>query len=175
MIPVLETARLRLRPHERADFDALATLWANPDVTRFIGGKPSTREESWARLLRYKGLWPLLGFGYWLVEDRKTGDCLGDVGFADFHRQMDPAPPALPEIGWVLSPAAHGRGVATEAATAALDWLQRDCFCIIDPANAASLRVAAKLGFKSRGLARYRDAGVTVLVRPQPLPGVCNA
>ena len=175
MIPVLETARLRLRPHARADFEALAALWADPAVTRFIGGKPATREESWARLLRYTGLWPLLGFGYWLVEDRETRDYLGDVGFADFRRAIDPAPPALPEIGWVLSPAAHGRGVATEAATAALSWLGRDCFCIIDPANAASLRVAARLGFESRGLARYRDADVTVLVRPQPLPGVCKA
>jgi RimJ/RimL family protein N-acetyltransferase len=175
MIPVLETARLRLRPHGMADFEALASLWADPVVTRFIGGKPATREESWARLLRYSGLWPLVGFGYWLVEDRATGTYLGDVGFADFHRQIDPAPPALPEIGWVLSPAAHGRGVATEAATAALGWLGRDCFCIIDPAHGASLRVAAKLGFESRGLARYRDASVTVLLRRQPLPGVCNA
>lgn len=174
MIPVLETARLRLRPHEIADFEALATLWADAAVTRFIG-KPSTREESWARLLRYKGLWPLLGFGYWLVEDRETGAYLGDVGFADFHRLIDPAPPALPEIGWALSTAAHGRGVATEAATAALCWLQRDCFCIIDPVNTASLRVAARLGFESKGLARYRDGNVTVLVRTQPLPGVCNA
>ena len=175
MIPVLETARLRLRPHARADFEALAALWADPIVTRFIGGKPLSREESWTRLLRYTGLWPLLGFGYWLVEDRETRDYLGDVGFADFQRQIDPAPPALPEIGWVLSPAAHGRGIATEAAGAALAWLARDCFCIIDPANAPSLRVAARLGFESRGLARYRDAGVTVLVRPQPLPGVCKA
>ena len=115
MTPVLETPRLRLRPHRVEDFEALANLWADPAVTRFIG-KPSTREESWARLLRYGGLWPLLGFGYWAVEDRETGAYLGDVGFADFHRALDPAPPALPEIGWVLAPAAHGRGLATEAA-----------------------------------------------------------
>jgi len=164
MIPVLETPRLKLRPHRVEDFEALATLWADPAVTRFIG-KPATREESWARLLRYGGLWPLLGFGYWAVEQRGSGAYLGDVGFADFHRPMDPAPPALPEIGWVLSPAAQGHGLATEAATAALEWLRGSCFCIIDPAHLGSLRVAAKLGFESRGLARYRDSVTTVLVR----------
>ncbi|MBU8541268.1 GNAT family N-acetyltransferase [Falsiroseomonas tokyonensis] len=163
MIPVLETPRLRLRPHVAADFPALAAIWANPEVTRHIG-RPSTAEESWARMLRYAGLWPLCGFGYWAVEDRATGAYLGDVGFADFHRALDP-PMDLPEIGWVLAPQAHGRGVATEAAGAALAWLARPCFCIIAPANAGSLRVAAKLGFREQGLAAYRDDQVMVLVR----------
>ncbi|MBU8542338.1 MULTISPECIES: GNAT family N-acetyltransferase [Roseomonadaceae] len=165
MIPVLETARLRLRPHSVEDFEALATIWADPEVTRHIGGRPFTREESWARMLRYAGLWRLLGFGYWAVEDRATGRFLGDVGFADFQRAMDPPAPHLPEIGWVLAPEAHGRGLATEAAAAALEWLGRDCFCIIAPEHAASLRVAAKLGFGETGLADYRDSQVKVLVR----------
>ncbi|MGX9965961.1 GNAT family N-acetyltransferase [Roseomonas sp. F4] len=165
MIPVLETARLRLRPHSVQDFDQLVVLWADPEVTRHIGGRPFTREESWARMLRYAGLWPLCGFGYWAVEDRASGQYLGDVGFADFQRDMNPPAPALPEIGWVLAPHAHGRGVATEAATAALDWLGRDCFCIIAPEHTASLRVAGKLGFRETGLAGYRDSQVKVLVR----------
>ena len=165
MIPVLETPRLRLRPHTVEDFEALAALWADPEVTRFIGGRPATREKSWARLLRYAGLWRLLGFGYWAVEDRETGAYLGDVGFADFNRPLDPAPPALPEIGWVLAPAAHGRGLATEAAGAALAWLGRDCFCIIDPAHTGSLRVAAKLGFLQVAVPRYRDGVTTLLIR----------
>ncbi|WP_439597073.1 GNAT family N-acetyltransferase [Falsiroseomonas sp.] len=164
MIPVLETVRLRLRPHVAADFPALAALWANPEVTRHIG-RPSTAEESWARMLRYAGLWRLCGFGYWAVEDRETGTYLGDVGFADFRRATAPQLPDMPEIGWVLAPAAHGRGVATEAATAALAWLGRPCFCIIAPANTGSLRVAAKLGFAEQGLAAYRDDQVMVLMR----------
>ncbi|MDO9501511.1 GNAT family N-acetyltransferase [Falsiroseomonas sp.] len=163
--PVLETARLRLRPHVAADFEALAALWADPEVTRHIGGRPSTREESWARMLRYAGLWRLCGFGYWAVEDRATGRFLGDLGFADFQRAMDPPAPALPEIGWVLAPHAQGRGLATEGAAAALAWLARPCFCIIAPAHAGSLRVAAKLGFRQQGLARYREDAVAVLVR----------
>lgn len=166
MIPVLETPRLRLRPHAASDFEAVAKLWADPEVTRHISGRPATREESWARMLRYAGLWTLCGFGYWAVEDRATGAFLGDVGFADFQRTIDPPPPALPEIGWVLAPHAHGRGVATEAAGAALAWLGRPCFCINAPAHDGSLRVAAKLGFQRQGLARYRDDAIAVLVRP---------
>jgi RimJ/RimL family protein N-acetyltransferase len=166
MIPRLDTPRLILRPHAAADFPALAAMWADPEVTRHIGGRPFTAEESWTRLLRYAGLWPILGFGYWAVEDRATGAYLGDVGFADFHRALDPPVEGLPEIGWVLAPAAHGRGVATEAAGAALDWLRRACFCIIAPGNAGSLRVAAKLGFIQRGPARYGAVTMLVLDRP---------
>ena len=56
-IPVLETARMRLRGHVEADLDASAAMWGNPEVTRFIGGKAATRDETWSRLLRYAGLW----------------------------------------------------------------------------------------------------------------------
>jgi RimJ/RimL family protein N-acetyltransferase len=63
-VPVIETQRLILRGHRLEDFDALAAMWADPHVARFIGGKPATQEESWARLLRYAGHWRLLGFGY---------------------------------------------------------------------------------------------------------------
>ncbi len=164
-VPVLETPRLRLRPHRATDFEALATIWADPEVTRHIGGRPFTREESWARMLRYAGLWRLCGFGYWAVEDRASAQYLGDLGFADFRRAMDPPAPALPEAGWVLAPHAQGRGVATEAAGAALAWLGRPCFCIIAPAHAGSLRVAAKLGFRQQGVACYREDQVVVLLR----------
>ncbi len=51
-IPTLETARLTLRPHRLDDFDAHAALWADEDVVRFITGVPSTREQSWSRMLR---------------------------------------------------------------------------------------------------------------------------
>jgi RimJ/RimL family protein N-acetyltransferase len=43
--PILETDRLRLRAHTAEDFAASAAMWGDPDVTRFIGGRPFTREE----------------------------------------------------------------------------------------------------------------------------------
>lgn len=59
--PTLETERLILRPHRVQDFEAVAALWAEPEVVRFISGTPSAPEESWARLLRYIGHWQALG------------------------------------------------------------------------------------------------------------------
>ena len=71
-------------------------MWADPAVTRFIGGKPSTVEESWTRLLRHAGHWNLLGFGYWAIEEKESGRFIGQAGFA-YHQRVS----GLPEIGWV--------------------------------------------------------------------------
>ncbi len=150
--PTLITDRLILRAHQRADFEALAQMWADPLVTRHIGGKPTTRQESWFRLLRYGGLWPMLGFGYWAITDRASGRYLGDAGLADFQRGMGAGFDGVPEAGWALAADAAGQGLATEAAGAVLAWADAhlsapSTVCMIDPGNSASLRVAHKLGF----------------------------
>jgi RimJ/RimL family protein N-acetyltransferase len=119
--PTIETERLVLRAHRASDFDAVAAMWGDAEVARFIGGSPSTRQESWFRMLRYAGLWPMVGFGYWAIADRAKGRFLGDVGFADFQRGM-PELDGVPEVGWALVPHAWGRGVATEAVQAVLAW-----------------------------------------------------
>src|SRR5579875_2663294 len=88
--PVLETERLRLHGHRLADFADSAALWTDPLVTRFIGGRPSTPDEVWSRLSRYIGHWTALGFGYWAVRERASGRFAGEVGLADFRREIDP-------------------------------------------------------------------------------------
>src|SRR5258708_19773253 len=95
-------------------------MWADPSVTRFIGGKMFTPEEVWARLLRYAGLWSLLGFGYWAIEERTTGDFVGELGFADFKHDIVPSLDDRPELGWALASRVHGKGYATEAVPPAL-------------------------------------------------------
>ncbi|HEX6858670.1 MAG TPA: GNAT family N-acetyltransferase [Caulobacteraceae bacterium] len=152
-VPVVETERLRLRRHRLADFEPMLAMWADPEVTRFIGGRPSTREETWSRLLRYIGHWEALGFGYWAVEDKASGAFIGDIGFADFKREMQPSFEGMPELGWALAPAAHGKGYATEAVRAAADWGDAHfggarMVCMISPENAPSIRVAEKNGFR---------------------------
>ena len=87
-IPVIETKRLRLRGHRLDDFGDVAAMWADANVTKQLRDQPFTREESWTRLLRYVGHWALLGFGYWVVEDKQTGQFLGEVGFADYERDL---------------------------------------------------------------------------------------
>ncbi len=91
--PEIETARLLLRPFRREDFPSLCRLWSRPEVAGRILGRPASPDEVWARLLRYLGLWPLLGFGYWAVTLKATGAHIGDAGIADFHRPL--MPPSL--------------------------------------------------------------------------------
>ena len=90
-VPILETERLRLRGHRRDDFAASAAMWADPIVTRYIGGKPLSPEEAWGKMLRYAGLWSLLGYGYWAVEERASGEFAGELGFADLKRDIEPS------------------------------------------------------------------------------------
>jgi RimJ/RimL family protein N-acetyltransferase len=149
---LLETDRLIMRPHVREDFNDSCAMWSDHEVIRFIGGQPFSREEVWARLLRNAGHWALLGFGYWVVREKETGRFLGEVGFADLQRQIEPPLDGTPEIGWALTPAAHGKGYATEAVRAALHWADAqwpaaDTACIIAPENTPSLRVAQKCGY----------------------------
>jgi RimJ/RimL family protein N-acetyltransferase len=134
-------------------------MWGNAEVARFIGGRPSTLEEAWSRLLRYAGLWSLLGFGYWAVERRADGRFVGDVGFADFRRDIVPSMDGVPEMGWALSPSLQGQGYASEAVAAALAWADARfpaSACIIDPLNAPSIRVAQKAGFRELAQTEYR-------------------
>jgi RimJ/RimL family protein N-acetyltransferase len=158
--PVLLTDRLRLRAHKLEDFAASAVMWANPDVTRFIGGRPFAHEESWTRLLRCAGHWALMGFGYWAVEDRASGKFIGEAGFADYQRDIDPPLVDMPEAGWAFVPEAHGRGVATEAVRALVAWGDanfgaRSTTCLIDEGHAASIRVAEKCGYREWRRVKY--------------------
>src|ERR1700688_3402443 len=102
-IPILETERLRLGGPQLADFGESAALWGDPEVTRYVGGKPLTREDVWARLLRYVGHWVCLGYGLWIVREKLTGLYVGEVGFANHQRAIEPPLADMPELGWVLA------------------------------------------------------------------------
>lgn len=168
MIPTLETPRLILRGHRLTDLDDLVALWSDPIVVQHISGKPATREEVWGRLQRYAGHWALAGYGFWSVRERETDRCVGDCGIADFQRGLALAFDGAPEAGWVLAPWSHGRGYATEAMTAVLAWAapaHPRTVCIINPGNAASLRVAGKLGYRELGRTRYHGDEVIAFER----------
>jgi len=170
-IPTVITERLILRPHRVADFEACAALWADPEVVRYIGGVPSTREQSWGRLLRYSGSWHMLGFGFWAIEERLSGTFIGEAGFLEGRRAMTPSIEGTLETGWVLSPSAQGKGYATEALAAMIGWgeqhfPERKMTCIIATEHLASHRVAARLGFSAVTKAIYQDSEVMLLERP---------
>lgn len=169
--PAIETARLVLRPHRLNDFEAVAAIWREPEIVRYISGKPSTREQSFARLLRYAGHWSLLGFGYWVIEDRQSGEFAGEAGFAEYHRDIEPPLEGMPELGWIVAPQWQDKGYATEAVQACLTWggqhftIGTKVSCIITPDNAASIRVAEKCGFQLREQTTYMGDVVGLYMR----------
>lgn len=166
-IPQLETERLRLRAHRREDLEDSVKLWSDPEVARYIGGKPLSREEVWSRILRYVGHWMWMKYGYWVVEEKQSGGFVGEVGWAMYKRDIEPRMDDTPEVGWVLSPQFHGRGYATEAVRCAIGWGEqqfpgRKTMCLIDPANGKSIRVAERCGF--RELRRTSYKGMPVII-----------
>jgi RimJ/RimL family protein N-acetyltransferase len=164
------TERLTLRPHAPTDFADCAAMWADPEVVRFVSGKPSTREESWSRLLRYAGHWATMDFGYWAVREISTGRFIGDIGLSEFRREIVPKIEGTAEAGWVLIAGAHGKGYATEAVRAALAWYHAAfdapwTVCMISPENAASLRVAEKVGYREFAQTQYKGDAVILFER----------
>lgn len=169
-VPVLETERLRLRAHRADDFAAIAAMWSEPIVYRHTTGKPLSAEEAWSKALRNAGLWPVLGYGFWVVEEKATGEYVGETGFADFKRDIQPPLTGMPEMGWILVSRVHGKGYATEAVRAAIAWsdehlaAERMC-CIIHLENVASIHLANKCGFRESQRTTYKGHDVMVLTR----------
>jgi RimJ/RimL family protein N-acetyltransferase len=168
--PVIETERLILRPHGPEDHDAYARLWYDPATVRFIGGRPFTRSESWIRILRQIGHWQMQGFGFWALEDRATGEFAGEAGFHDLRRDIVPAFDGIPEAGWALARAFHGRGLGREVVEAIHAWGDRHLgagrsVCIIEPENRASLRLAEAVGYRDPVETSHAGTPVLLLTR----------
>jgi RimJ/RimL family protein N-acetyltransferase len=144
---------------------------ADPATVRHLGGQPHAREDTWRRMLMSGGLWLIYGYGYWGVERKDDGLLVGQVGLADFKREMTPSIEGVPEAGWIFAPDAHGRGYALEAVSAALAWADEtidapEIVAIIDPANAPSIRVAERCGFSACEDATYKGEPILLFRRP---------
>lgn len=150
-------------------------MWADHRVYAMIGGQPRSREEVWIRLLRSVGQWTLFGYGSWIARETATGRLIGELGLIEARRAITPAidgPDAVgPEIGWTLTGNAQGQGYATEALAAIFAWADpriAATTCIIDLANAPSLRLAERFGYRLRTQGTYRDAPILILDRAAP-------
>jgi RimJ/RimL family protein N-acetyltransferase len=168
--PTLATDRLVLRPYAIADFGDFAGLWGDPAVTRFIGGQPRLRDDAWMRFLRGIGHWQVMGFGYLAITERGTERYLGECGYQEVMRPLVPSIEGSLEAGWALVPEAWDRGIATEAMTAIQRWADATFArtrqtCIIDPAHAASLRIAKRLGFAPVADVTFRQGMIRILER----------
>jgi RimJ/RimL family protein N-acetyltransferase len=146
LVPVLATERLVLRAFTPHDFEPFATIVSDPEVVRYVDdGAPISREECWRGMALFLGHWHLRGYGWWAVEERRSGEFLGRIGLYN--------PEGWPgiEIGWLLRRDAWGAGLATGGATAALNYAfdlvgVSHVISLIDPRNTSSIRVAEKIG-----------------------------
>jgi RimJ/RimL family protein N-acetyltransferase len=148
----LETERLLLRPPAREDFDAWAAFLGDAETMRFLGG-PVPRATAWRMFLTMAGAWSVQGFGMFSVLERDTGEWVGRLG-----PWMPEGWPG-PEVGYGIARSRWGRGYATEGAAAAIDWAfgalgWTEVIHCIDAGNAASIRVAQRLGSRRRGPGR---------------------
>jgi RimJ/RimL family protein N-acetyltransferase len=160
----IDTPRLFLRPVGLEDFDAYAAFMADAETAMFIGGL-QPRSLAWRSFMTLAGAWCLDRCSMFSVLERSTGRWVGRVG----PWKPDGWPGT--EVGWGISREFRGRGYATEAATAAIDWAFTnlgwdDVIHVIDPANVASQAVARRLGARNRGPGRmpppYDTAGVDI-------------
>jgi RimJ/RimL family protein N-acetyltransferase len=158
----LETERLTLRMwREEDDFEAYARICADPEVMRYLGGKPFTRTEAWRHMAFLVGHWQLRGYSHWAVEEKASGSLVGRLGF------FNPAGWPGFELGWTLGRESWGKGYATEGARRALSYafteMNKDhVISLIHPDNRASIRVAERLGETLEGEAEILGIGVQV-------------
>jgi RimJ/RimL family protein N-acetyltransferase len=142
-VPPLQTARFTLREYRREDFDAFADHLADPESSAHLGS--ADRQTAWRIFCSHAGLWLLDGAGWWTVENRETGQLVGNVG-AFFREEA-----TVIEMGWNTYRAFWGQGVASEAAAAVLNYVfevrrEPKVRALISSANESSRRVAERLG-----------------------------
>lgn len=166
-LPVIETERLILRAPKLSDFPACADI-ACAERARFIGG-PMNREDAWSEFAKMAAGWLLHGHGGFTIESRETGEVFGFVVLG-----LEPGDQEV-ELGFALTEAGEGKGVAFEAASAVRTWAAHalgltGLVSYIDPANARSIALATRLGAERDPSAEdaLEEEGTYVFRHPAP-------
>ena len=148
---ILETERLLFRAHALEDLAPFCALEADPQVRRFVGGRPRTREEAEHRF-RDRFLRPAPDrLGLWATVFKPDGCYIGYCGVYPLVGEAGPIP-GEGALAFTLAPAYWGRGLATEAARAFVGFGLRELHlrrivASVEVGNVASVRVIEKLGF----------------------------
>ncbi len=170
---VLQTERLLLRCLTLDDLDALAALYADPEVRRFFPEDTLTREETREELEWIIDVYyARFGYGLWATIERRTGELIGRCGLlpwkivparspehlalAGADERPNPGDAHEVELAYLLAKDRWGRGLATEASLAIVDHAfehldVRRLICLVDTSNEASLAVARKVGMVAEG------------------------
>lgn len=148
-VPRVRTDRLLLREFRPADFDAFATNMADPIAMEHLSGVLD-RRGAYRVFAGAMGYWMLEGAGWWAIELESARALVGTVGA--FYRER----PCDLELGWTIFRPYWRKGIASEAAAAALAFgferLGADrAIAHIDEGNTASIGVSARLGMTFEG------------------------
>jgi RimJ/RimL family protein N-acetyltransferase len=150
----LETTRLILRRWEEADRAPFAAMNADPVVMRFFAA-PFTAEQSNETIDRYLGAFDREGFSFFAAILRDTGAFAGTIGLQTMRDVVPDLPQPAVEIGWRLTQASQGQGLATEGALCIIDLAFHrlglaEVVAITAIPNQPSRRVMEKLGMTHR-------------------------
>lgn len=160
-----KTKRLSFRPYRPDDLDRLADWFSDPMMMRYYGGLKNHEETSiW--LERITGIMREKGYGYWVLELTETGVPVGHCGIAD--QTVDDI--IEPEVGYLLHRDFWGNGYATEASARLYDYALSELghariISIINPHNAASIRVAERNGLRYERTTVWRERTVSVYAK----------
>jgi RimJ/RimL family protein N-acetyltransferase len=152
----IETERLTGQPTSAAHLDCAAEVFGDPEVAAWVWpgglGGPRTREQAAEILAAQTANWSRDGFGWWWWRERDSGRMVGEAGLQHSTIAAEP----VVEIGWTLLPEAWGRGFATEAATAVLEFAfervkLQEVVAVTMVENDRSLAVMRRLGMEPAG------------------------
>ena len=138
-----------MRPIQFEDLDALAAIWADPDVTRFLPsrGAPIPKENAEKALRSFVEQWPEKGYGIWAIVENASLKMVGYCGLR-YLDELDEV-----EVLYGLAKVYWGRGIATQAAKASISYgfdvaqLEK-VIAMALPDNHASKRVIEKAGLR---------------------------
>lgn len=176
--PRLVTERLDLRLPAVADLQPMRAIITHAQTRRYLGPY-SDPADHFQRFSRNAGSWLLYGYGLFMIRPRGSGELIGNAGVFHSWRGLGADFDDQPEAGWIIAEDRAGRGYAREAMEAALGWFDREhglprTVCMIECANAPSIRLAGHLGFGPLRDALFGGAPVLLFERtsgsPAPAP-----
>ncbi|MCW4784717.1 GNAT family N-acetyltransferase [Enterobacter chuandaensis] len=160
----LETPRLKLEPYNDSHYEGLRVMDSDSGVMRYItGGIVKTPEETWEGIRRVQARWDKYNFSWWAIKEKTSGAIVG-AACLQHLANVDGAPL---EIGWRLVPEYNGKGYATEAAKAIIDYAVERIgatylVAVADPENIPSQRVMQRLGMTFKAIEQHYDVPCVV-------------
>jgi RimJ/RimL family protein N-acetyltransferase len=154
----LVTARLRLTPFDEEHLEGLCALNSDPEVMRYITGRPETRAETLSVIERVKARWEKWGYSWWTIIELQSGEIVGAGCIQNLRKAGTEPDPRCPlEIGWRVRSDRWRQGIGIEAARAMAEFAfsslgAKVLYAVCHPENKASMAVMVKLGMRDRGM-----------------------